>query len=100
MREEEAFGWPSIKTSYTRHRGKQGYLIYRGALRRDADKSVMWECEHEHTARGYNDNDGALRCANQEHWRRSRAATTAAPEPPRSGLAGGEMGGEGRQGEL
>lgn len=75
--EIESFGWPGIKASYTIQRDT-GHRYYRGALRRARDKGVIWECHHEHIARGYNDDDGALRCATREHWRRSREARRGA----------------------
>ena len=67
---------PSIRASYTMQVDEQGYRCYRGALRRASDRSIVWECEHRHYARGFY-GGGAQACANQEYWRRSRAAAAA-----------------------
>ena len=72
-------GYPSIRASYTIQVDEQGYRCYRGALRRYADKTVIWQCGHLHYARGFY-SDGAQACANQEHWRRSRAAAAQAEQ--------------------
>lgn len=73
----EPFGWPSIRDSYTIQRDEQGNRCYRGALRRDTDQGVIWECDHQHYARGYY-SGGARWCATQEHWRRAEEARRAA----------------------
>lgn len=71
MSESQAFGYPSIRSSYTIQHDEQGYRCYRGALRQHG-RRVIWECDHLHYARSFY-SDGAQACANQEYWRRARA---------------------------
>jgi hypothetical protein len=55
------------------YREEQDHRYSRAALRNITDRGAIWECEHRHDARGYF-SDGAMACANQEHWRRCRDA--------------------------
>jgi hypothetical protein len=61
------------------YREEQDHRYSRAALRKITGGGAIWECEHRHDARGYF-SDGAMACANQEHWRRCRDDARPAPE--------------------